>query len=179
MDQADYYKDSLFLERVDKTDKNLGQVERWFAHKEGVLHRGFTVVIRYLNFFVVQHRKHLVFDKVFDLSFSSHPVYDKDRLQNNEEAIRVALDREWDIKNFSGDIKKIGQLYYKAKDDDSQYMEHEIDHIYLIDLESPPAANLDFAYDFAFIDKQTLKENLCSNKIKFAPWTKEIIDRMI
>jgi len=55
----DYYKKELFLAEVDKDDNVIGKIERWKAHKEAVLHRGFTTILTHQNKIVLQHRKHL------------------------------------------------------------------------------------------------------------------------
>ncbi len=39
----DYLNQKLDLNKVNKKDEVLGKVERWIAHQEGILHRGFTV----------------------------------------------------------------------------------------------------------------------------------------
>ena len=70
-----YYQKQLFILEVDKNDNPIKKIERWQAHKEGVLHRGFTTILKYKNSFILQIRKHPVFDGFFDLSFSSHPVF--------------------------------------------------------------------------------------------------------
>ena len=70
----DYYKQKQFLAQVDKNDRILGKIEKWEAHKKGVLHRGYTCILIYKGSYIFQHRKHPVFDGVFDLSFSSHPL---------------------------------------------------------------------------------------------------------
>src|SRR3989338_3874832 len=122
-----YYKQKQFLAQVDKNDKILGKIEKWECHKKAILHRGYTCILTYEDNYVLQHRKHPVFDGVFDLSFSSHPIchpefisgsdskkqmlkraivlsdneriqHDKIGLQTMEEAIYEGLKREWNLK---------------------------------------------------------------------------------
>lgn len=168
----DYYKKKLFLAEVDKNDNIIGKIERWQAHKEGVLHRGFTTILTYQDNIVLQHRKHLAFDGYFDLTFSSHQIYKNDTLQTDLEAIYKTLNREWNI-NKSGLTKKpkfLGKFYYKAKDPNSIFTEHEIDYIYQAELIDLPTTNSDFAYGFELINKREIKN------YKVAPWVKQIIE---
>ncbi|VVA44058.1 conserved hypothetical protein [Candidatus Roizmanbacteria bacterium] len=167
----DYYKKELFLAKVDKDDNILGKIERWQAHKEGILHRGFTMILTYQNRIVLQHRKHLAFDGFFDLTFSSHQIYINDVLQTDEDAINDTLKREWNIdqSGIKNIPKYLGKFYYKAKDLNSVFTEHEIDYIYVAELKDLPNPNPNFAYGFELVSKEEI------NKYKVAPWVKEII----
>ena len=166
----DYYKKELFFAEVDKNDRVIGKIERWKAHKEGILHRGFTAVLTYQDKIVLQHRKHLAFDGYFDLTFSSHQIYVNEKLQADLEAINETLKREWNIDQtgLTGKLKYLGIFYYKAKDPNSIFTEHEIDYIYKAELKNLPTPNPDFAYGFELVDKQNIKN------FKTAPWVKDI-----
>lgn len=167
----DYYKKELFLAEVDREDNIIKRVERWEAHKSGILHRGFTMILIYDGKIVLQHRRHLAFDGYFDLTFSSHQIYVHDVLLTDEDAINETLKREWNIDG-SG-LKSIpnylGKFYYKAKDPNSIFTEHEIDYIYQTELKSLPTPNTDYAYGFELVNKEEI------NKYKIAPWVNEIV----
>lgn len=167
----DYYKKKLFLAEVDKNDNIHKKVERWQAHRDEILHRGFTVVLTYQDKIVLQHRKHLAFDGFFDLTFSSHQIYKNEKLQTDLEAIYESLKREWNVgESGLTDVPEfLGKFYYKAKDPDSIFTEHEIDYIYQTELKSLPNPNPDFAYGFKLVNKTQV------NEFKLAPWTKEIL----
>ena len=167
----DYYKKKLFLAEVDKNDNVIKMVERWQAHKEGVLHRGFTTILTYQDNIVLQHRKHLAFDGYFDLTFSSHQIYKNEKLQNDLEAIYETLKREWNIDKTGlvSEPKFLDKFYYKAKDPNSIFTEHEIDYVYSAKLKNLPTPNTDFAYGFELISKREIKN------YKIAPWVKQIV----
>lgn len=167
----DYYKKELFLAQVDKEDNILSKVERWDAHKSGILHRGFTMILMYKDKIVLQHRKHLAFDGYFDLTFSSHQIYINEKLQTDLEAINKTLKREWNIDKTGllYEPKFIDKFYYKAKDPNSIFTEHEIDYIYITELKNIPTPNPDFAYGFELVNKSQIKN------FKLAPWVEEII----
>lgn len=170
----DYYKKKLFLAEVDKNDNVIEKIERWKAHKEGILHRGFTAVLTYENRIVIQHRKHLAFDGFYDVTFSSHQIFDNDVLQTDLEAIGQTLKREWNIdrSGLTGTPKFLNKFYYKAKDPNSIFTEHEIDYIYQAGLKNPPSPNLDFAYGYFIMNK----EQILKSELLFAPWVKDIIN---
>lgn len=169
----EYFEKKLFLANVDLNDNIIGKVERWKAHKEGILHRSFTMVMMYKNKYVIQHRKHLSFDKTYDLSFSSHQIFVNEKIQTDIEAINGNLKREFNIKlpGLISNPKFLGKYYYKAKDPNSIFSEHEINYIYLAELKNIPNPNLDFAYDYLLMNKKQIVEA----SISFAPWVSQII----
>lgn len=173
----DYYKKKLFIPRVDRNDNIIGRVERWEAHKKAILHRGFTVVLVCQDKLVVQHRHHPVFDGVFDLSFSSHQIYLSDgSLQSPTEAMRKTFQREWQIEE---DIKiypkKIGAFYYRKKDPNSVYTEHEINYVYMAKIDKLPLFNPLFAYGVSFLDKKLARNKKFPLSRAYAPWVEAIL----
>ena len=170
MDQNNYYQKQLFILAVDKNDNPIKKVERWQAHKEGILHRGFTVILKYQNSFVLQHRKHPVFDGFFDLSFSSHPIFIGKTIQTFEEAIFETFKREWISEEKNLEIKFLDKYYYKEKDEKSGYFEHEINYLYLINLKKEVKNNPLYSYGMKVLTKEDLINQF--EKINFAPWVK-------
>ena len=187
----DYYKQKQFLAQVDKNDRILGKIEKWECHKKEVLHRGYTCMLIYKDAFILQHRKHPVFDGVFDLSFSSHQIYTPPlssrasvasrgiSLQDDLTAIYDGLKREWNLKKeeLKEQPKLLKKICYKAKDPNSDYSEHEIDYIYKVKLKKLPSPNLDFSYGFSLVPKKnflTSNYYLITTNI-LAPWVKVIL----
>lgn len=175
----DYYKQKQFIAKVDKKDRILGKIERCGAHKKGTLHRGFTAILIYKDNFIIQHRKHPAFDGYFDLSFSSHQIYTQNKLQTDLEAIYDSLKREWNLekKDLIYEPKFKGKIYYKAKDPNSVFTEHEIDYIYEVKLNKLPKPNLDFAYGYKLVSK--LEVDNWKLEINLAPWVKKILQEML
>lgn len=174
-----YFDQKQFIAQVDKEDKVIGKIEKWEAHKKGILHRAFTVAIYFENQILLQHRKHPVFDTVFDATISSHQIYLNNSLQRDEEAVLNTLQREWNIEktNLAAMPEFKGTIYYQAKDPLSEYTEHEMCRIYscsIIDLKIP---SLEFAYGFSLQKIEDLKNNALSPL--FAPWVKKAIEEHI
>jgi isopentenyl-diphosphate Delta-isomerase len=171
-----YYQEELFLAEVDQDDQIINRVERWEAHKKGILHRGFTAILIYQDQIILQHRKHLAFDNIWDFTFSSHQIYVKDKLETGETAVIKALNREWGIgeKDIVGGIQSLGSVYYRAKDNNSIYTEHEIDYIYSVEIDKLPKVNFDFAYGYETISKNKNIVNQCQKYI-LTPWVEKIL----
>ena len=171
--KSNYYKEQQFLAEVNEKDEIIGKVEKWEAHKKGILHRGYTAIITFEDQLFLQYRKHPVFDNVLDFSFSSHQIYIKDDIQDNVVAVLEGLKREWGIsaEEVIDDIKLTNKLYYKAFDDNTGYYEHEVDHIYTVELNRLPEPNYEFAYGFFTLHKNNI-DKLEDPRIfsLLAPW---------
>ena len=167
------------IAQANKKGEILDGIEKWKAHREGVLHRGFTLILRCKDYYVLQHRKHPAFDGTFDLTFSSHQIYKNGKLQDTEEAIYEALDREWklDKKDLVSKPKKLGVVYYREKDTKSIYTEHEMDEILTIEIKNLPIPNHEFAYGYSLIDKKELLNKKGRIYPLLAPWVKKMIEK--
>lgn len=175
-----YYQEEQWLAQVDREDNIIGKVEKWKAHKEGILHRGYTAILEFEESVILQHRKHPVFDGVYDLSFSSHQLYKNGKLQSDEEAIYEGLKREWGVENPPiGGLKFVNKIYYKAKDTKSEYFEHEVDYLYLVKLANLPKANIDYAYGQKIITKKNLPSAILHLSSPLAPWVSKVLEEKL
>lgn len=174
-----YYKQKLKIAKVDKNNNVIGQIERWQAHKKGILHRGFTIALIYKNYYVIQHRKHPVFDGAFDITSSSHQLYINGKLQTTLEATYQCLEREWGItkKDLLYVPKNLGAVYYKAKDKKSIYTEHEVCEILVSRVKKLPTPNFDFAYGISLVKKEELLNKKSRVYENLAPWVIETINQ--
>ncbi|MEN9327943.1 MAG: hypothetical protein RI947_751 [Candidatus Parcubacteria bacterium] len=174
----DYYKKALYIPQVDEDDNVLGKVERWEAHKKGILHRGFTVALVYKGRFICQHRKHPVFDGVIDLTASSHPLYTNKTIQTIPDAATDTLKREWNI-----DAASLSPLTFKGKviysSFDGTYTEHELCHFYMAETDTLPTANLDFSYGFSLLTVEDFQKSNAPLMKALAPWVREALNAHI
>lgn len=171
----DYFDQTQHIAAVDKTDTIIGKVEKWEAHKKGILHRAFTVAIFFEDQILLQHRKHPVFNNVFDATISSHQIYVEDQLQADETAVLMTLKREWSI-NESDLIQKPefkGTVYYQAKDPLSDYTEHEICRIFTCSIKELKLPNFDFAYGFSRQNLEEVKKKESNIYTLLAPWVQK------
>ena len=172
-----YYKQKQIIARVDKGGNVIGKVEKWEAHEKGILHKALTVALIYKGQFVVQRRRHPAFDKVLDVTSSSHQLFINSKLQTIEEAVYECLKREWSLKKSDlSELKNLGSIYYKARDPKSIYTEHEICEILVAEVNIKPKPNLDFAYGFSLVNKQELQNKKSRTYKNLAPWSKIAIE---
>lgn len=172
-----YYKKKMMIARCDKKGTILGEIERWEAHEKGILHRAFTVALFYKGKLVIQHRRHPVFDGVFDVTSSSHQLYENGNLQDTIEATYLTLEREWNLKK--SDLVKqprdIGWVYYKARDVHSIYTEHELCNVVVATIKKLPAIVEEVSYGYSLATKKELSDKSSRLHQNLAPWVKVMI----
>jgi len=172
-----YLNKTITIPLVDKNDKDLGPIERWEAHKENILHRGFTVCILYKNCVLLQHRKHPAFGGMFDLTSSSHQTITDGRIQPIEDAVSTMLKREWIIdEDIMSTLIKKGSFIYQARDEISNLYEYEICHFFTVSINSIPQIHYDYAYGFSVVDISTMQNSAWPGRSLFVPWAQRIVD---
>lgn len=172
-----YYKQKQIIARVDKKGNVIGKIEKWEAHKRGILHKALTIALIYKNNYIVQHRKHPAFDGVFDITSSSHQLYINNKLQETLEATYLCLKREWNLEkdDLLFQPRNEGTVYYKARDKKSIYTEHEVCEILVTEVKKLPLPNFDFAHGYSLIKKEDLKNKKGRIYHNLAPWVKVMI----
>ena len=173
----DYYEKKQMIARVDRQGKVIGEIDKWEAHRIGVLHRGLTVIVFFEKYLIMQHRKHPAFDGVFDITSSSHPLFINGRLQDTIDAAYDALERELNItkNDLISKPKNLGFVYYKAKDPKSEFTEHEIDDVLIVKVKKMPTPNYEFAYGLSLAKRDELTNKKSRIYKNLAPWAKVML----
>jgi len=175
-----YYKQKQFIAKIDRKGNIIGKIEKWEAHRKGVLHKALTVAIIYKGQYILQHRKHPAFDGVLDLTSSSHQIYINNKLQTTEEATYECLKREWGLskKDFIGKLRNDGAIYYKARDLKSGFTEHEVCEMLTIKIKKLPTPDFDYAYGFSLVTKKQLLDKRGRIYGSLAPWVKKMLHKL-
>ena len=171
-----YYEKQQIIPQVDKSGKIIGKIEKWEAHEEGILHRGFSVTLIHKGKYILQHRRHPAFDDVYDLTTSSHQLLIKGEFETLEAAVIKALKREWKNIKLVGKPKSLGAVYYKEKDPKSRYTEHEVCDILTAEVKNEPKAKPEFAYGSILVSKEELTDKESKIYKNLAPWSKKSIE---
>lgn len=174
-----YYDEVQFIAQVNKEDSIEGKIERWKAHRNGILHRALTIAVYVNDSILLQKRKHPVFDSVLDITVSTHQIYVNDLLQSDEETIYQTLERELLLKPESLKQKPQykGNVIYQAKDPKSDFREHEVCHVYTCTISSIPLFNPIFAYEVKMASLNAIKNQTQEIYPHLAPWVKEMIQK--
>lgn len=177
MDSKTWLKQMQYIPQVDKNNIIIGKVEKWEAHKKGILHRAITATIFYKNMVLLQHRKHVVFDGYFDLTVSSHPLYIGDKLQTEEEAVMYTLEREMGITPdmIKGEVVLRKIVYYKAQNKHEKLMEHEMDYFFDVELKHLPTFHYEYAYGYSLMPLKQVKDTHSVVYKALAPWVQRAL----
>jgi len=174
-----YYDDVQYIAQVNDEDSIEGKIERWEAHRNGILHRALTIAVYINDSILLQKRKHPVFDSVFDITVSTHQIYVDDILQSDEETIYQTLERELLLKPESLKQKPEykGNVMYQANDPKSDFIEHEVCHVYTCVISSIPLFDPAFAYEVKMVSVDDIKNLELGTHLHLAPWVKEMIKK--
>ncbi len=174
-----YYKEKQMIARVDKKGNIIGEIERWEAHKKGILHRAISAVLIYKGQYVVQHRKHPAFNGMFDVTVGLHQLMKDGKLEDTVECTLRGLKREFkvDLKDLKKRPTIEGAVYYKAKDPKSIFTEHEFDDVLVAELKNLPTPNYDYAYGYSLVTKEELKDKKSRLYENLVPWVKMMIEK--
>ncbi len=155
---------------VDEHDKQIGLLEKIQAHKEGRLHRAFSVIIFNQNGDMLIHQR--AKDKyhcggLWTNACCSHP---RDG-ELTEDAAHRRLNEEM---GFDTELSYIDSFIYKA-DFDNGLIEHEYDHLYAGFYEGEILPNEDEVANWKYVNLVQLKQDIQRNPSQYTIWFRDII----
>ncbi|MCH5690994.1 isopentenyl-diphosphate Delta-isomerase [Niabella sp. W65] len=158
---------------VDENDHPIGTMEKMEAHKKGLLHRAFSVLL-------FNDRKELLlqqraFDKyhcggLWTNTCCSHP--------HPEEDVKDAAQRR--LKEEMGiacDLQKSFEFIYKAEFDNG-LTEHEYDHVFVGVFSGEPVINVNEVAAWKYVSPDALRKDIADHPDQYTPWFKIILDRI-
>ncbi len=164
-------KRNSFVALVDKKDREIGKEEKIKAHKEGKLHRAFSIFIfNKKGELLLQKRQNGKYHSpgLWSNTCCSHPRPGKDI---KEEAER-RLKEEMGIK---ANLKEVFSFIYKAKVGD--LIEYEFDHVFFGKFDGKPKPNKKEVKDWKWQNLKDLKEDIKKNPQKYTPWLRIILTK--
>jgi len=158
---------------VDDKDNILGYAPRSECHTEkGKRHRGFVILLYNKDKkILLQHRKHKLFDKLWDLATASHPLHVNEKNESYIEAASRRLKEEWRIEKVK--LKKIGAFnYFKEY---GNHCENEYCALIVGEHNGKLDANPEVAYGFRWVSLEQLLSEIEKNPEIFTPWLIEAV----
>ncbi len=150
---------------VDVQDKEIGICEKLKAHKEGLLHRAFSVFLFNSKGEVLIHqRAHGKYHcgGLWTNACCSHP-------RPNESVAAAASRRLPEEMGFSCDFKEVFSLMYHAKVGD--LIEHEFDHVFVGTYDADAIKpNPDEVAAYRWVAVADLLEEMSHAPDTFTPW---------
>lgn len=159
--------------KVDENDKKLGEIEKLKAHKEGVLHRAFSV-------FILNDEGEMLLQKRAERKYHggglwsntccSHPTKESNLKKQAEK-------RLFEEMGFNTQIGKIGIAKYNLEVGD--LIEHEYDHLFIGTYNGNPKPNSDEVSDYRWVPLHEIEKDLKENSDKYTPWFKVLYPKVL
>ena len=155
---------------VNEKDKEIGREEKLKAHKLGLLHRCFSI---------------LVFNSKGELLLQKRAVgkYHSGGLWSNtccghprpgEDVIAAAERRLKEEMGFECELKEVMSFSYKTELDHG-LIENEFDHVLIGKYDKDPVLNPEEAEDWRFVSLEKLEKVIEENPARFTVWLKIIL----
>src|SRR5688572_14586630 len=157
---------------VDENDNTIGTMEKMEAHRQGKLHRAFSVLLfNSEGELLLQKRAKNKYHSagLWTNTCCSHPAPG----EKIEDAAARRLREEMGI-DFKPSFSY--KFVYKAKLDKG-LTEHELDHVFTGTFDGIPTINTAEVEDWKFVDLKWLREDLEKNPDLYTTWFKIIMDR--
>ncbi|MGB0176271.1 MAG: isopentenyl-diphosphate Delta-isomerase [Owenweeksia sp.] len=157
---------------VDEHDNELGLMEKMEAHRQGLLHRAFSVFVLNSNGELLMQQR--AFHKyhsggLWTNTCCSHPRYQ----ESTDDAAHRRLQEEM---GFDCHLEKLFDFVYRAEFDNDM-TEHEFDHLYVGYSDINPAINPDEVASWKWMSLEELERDLDLNPADYTEWFKIIFER--
>jgi isopentenyl-diphosphate Delta-isomerase len=160
--------DSVIL--VDEQDNEVGSMEKLEAHRKGLLHRAFSVLLfNSKGEMLLQKRSANKYHSagLWTNACCSHPRPG----EQMEDAVRRRLLEEMGI-NIQAEYAY--KFLYKVKLDD--LTEYECDHVYVGEFDGEPSPNVNEVQSWKYANLTALKKDVLLNPDAYTYWFRLILD---
>jgi isopentenyl-diphosphate Delta-isomerase len=150
---------------VTERDEPAGTMEKMQAHREGLLHRAFSVfVFDKKGRMLLQQRARQKYHGggLWSNACCSHPY-------PGEEVAAAAQRRLQEEMGFCTPLQKIFEFTYRAEVENN-LVEHEFDHVFAGEYDGPIAVNKQEVADYTYESMAHLKETITARPEKFTTW---------
>lgn len=166
-------KDLVIL--VDTSGNYVGLMEKLEAHRQGILHKAFSVIIyNSKGEMLIQkrssHKYH--FKGLWSNACCSHQRPD----ETTEQAVERRLREELNLVNIRTEY--LFTFMYKAKDEESELIEHEYDEVYVGVYDGEVSPNPEEIEETRWVSMGDLRGEIELEPEKFSFWFKEIVKEL-
>jgi len=158
---------------VNKKDKKIGEKEKLKAHREGKLHRAFSI-------FIFNKKGEILLQKRAKRKYHSGGLWSNSCCSHPRPGENIFLAVKRRLKEEMGietKLKRIFKIHYKAKV--GNLIENEIDHVFVGYFDGNPKINKREAEDFRWEKIDNVLKDLKENPQKYTIWFKIILPKLI
>lgn len=153
---------------VDEKDREIGTEFKMKAHREGKLHRAFSI-------FIFDSQKNLLLQKRASQKYHSGGLWSNTCCSHpraGETLDEAAHRRLKEEMGFDCDLQKISSFIYKVNLGGG-LMEHEFDYVLIGSFDGKPKINTQEVEDFKWVSLGFLSRDIKNNPDKYTYWLKE------
>ncbi len=155
---------------VNKKDEKIGTEEKMKAHREGKLHRAFSI-------FIFNSKGELLLQQRAETKYHAPGLWSNTccgHPRPGEETGAAAVRRLKEEMGIDGvELKEVFSLAYDLPV--SGLVEKEFDHIFFGRFDGQPRLNPEEAQDFRWVNLEELKRDIEKNEKKYTPWLRVIL----
>lgn len=155
---------------VDTFDNQVGTMEKYEAHHQGLLHRAISVFIfNSKGQWLLQQRADDKYhsNSLWSNTCCTHPFPG----ESNLEAAHRRLTEEMGLKCKLKDVFHF--LYEESLD--NELTEHELDHVFIGFSDTEPQLNPQEVMDYCYINFSDLQSDLLAHPEKYTVWFRKIV----
>ena len=159
---------------VDNCDRPIGVMEKMQAHREGVLHRAFSI-------FVTNAQGELLLQKRARSKYHSGGLWTNTCCSHprpEETTMAAAGRRLQEEMGFSCDLREIFSFIYRAELD-NELIEHEFDRVLIGEFNGEPRPNPQEAEDFCWISIDALSNDIVAHPDLYTSWLKICFEKFV
>jgi len=159
---------------VDEKDNVIGKGEKIRIHREGKLHRAFSI-------FVFNSKGELLLQKRAESKYHSSGLWTNTCCSHQrdgetlEEAVHRRLKEEM---GFDCELREVFTFTYRVKFDDGLF-ENEYDHVFFGKFDGRPDPNPKEVDDWKWVSLEELRKDVQKNPDDYTYWLKVSIDRVV
>ena len=158
---------------VDEYDNEIGKGEKMAAHREGKLHRSFSI-------FIFNSKSEMLLQKRAKSKYHSGGLWTNTccgHPRPGEKTQEAAARRLKEEMGFDCDLQEILQFTYKVKLDHGLW-EHEFDHAFYGVYDGEIHPNPEEADGFKWVERTALLQDVKEHPERYTEWFKIVLERV-
>lgn len=160
-----------YIITVDEQDRETGYIEKLEAHKQGVLHRAFSILVFNKEGEILLQKRNK--DKYHSPGLWTNTCCSHQRVgEQLSEAITRRLMEEM---GFVCELKELFHFIYKTQFDDG-LTEYELDHVFIGEYNGVIAINEEEVEEYKWVTYPQLQEDMKEYPENYTYWFKILMD---
>jgi len=164
----------VYILTVDENDNVIGKEEKIKIHREGKLHRAFSI-------FVFNSKGELLLQRRAGSKYHSGGLWTNTCCshQRAEETLEKAIHRRLkEEMGFDCELKEAFTFTYRVKFDNGLF-ENEYDHVFFGKFDGKPEPNPKEVDEWKWVSLEELRKDIQKNPDDYTYWLKVSIDKVI